>query len=309
MEGELSWNIIHDAIDFVAERWPEPPARRGHPDTWPLSVIVEVWCYAAFYDLPLTHAVAELNGRIEGKCRRIKGLRFPGPIPHATTLARRSRRPDFAEFVRRLLRRLTRTAASKRDREVLIIDSTLLRVPHTSRDEDATFGHHRVRGYRIHAACWADGTLAGVIVRGAHEHDLRAGTDLATAVARDGVRARYVLADTAYDSERFHAHVETELGAILVAPLNSRGGTHSMRRTPRRKAMKKRLETKHFAALFRKRTVIERRFSLLKCSKVRLDRLPSWVRGQASTERWVQLKVAVVLAHDRYRRRRRQRRE
>lgn len=302
MEGELSWNIIHDAIDLVAKGWPEAPARRGHPDVWPLDVVVLVWLYASFYDIPLVHAVAELNCPIERKCKRIKGLRIPAAIPHATTVARRAKRPDFAEFVLEVQRRLAGRADAGRD--VLIIDSTPLRVPHTSRDGDATHGHHRMRGYRIHTACWADGTIAGAVVRGSHVHDLRAGAELATAVARGGSRARYVLADTAYDSERFHAHVQAELGASLIAPLNSRGGTHSMRRTPRRKAMRKRMGSRLYVLLYRKRTVIERRFSTLKCSKVRLDRLPGWIRRLGNTDRWVQLKIVVALAHDVHRKRR-----
>ncbi len=306
MEGELSWNIIHDAIDFVAKRWPESPARRGHPDVWSLDVIVRVWAYAAFYDLPLAHAVAELNDPDELKFRRIKGLRLPDSIPHATTVARRARRTDFAQFLREVQRRIVRRP--KGEQEVLIIDSTPLRVPHTSRDEDATYGHHRMRGYRVHVACWQDGTIAGAVVRGSHVHDLRAGEDLATAIARTGARARYVLADTAYDSERFHAHVEAELGATLIAPLNSRGGKNSMRRTPRRKAMQRRMRSRLFVALYRKRTVIERRFSTLKCSKVRLDRLPSWIRRLGNTDRWVQLKIVVAMAHDVHRKRRRRRR-
>lgn len=300
MEGELSWNILRDVIVSVSASLTQSAPRRGHPDVWPVSTVALVMCYSAFFDIPLVHAVVHLKDPLRRKALRIQGLFVPSDVPHATTVARRSRRADYLEFAAKVQEKLARRLPD--DGRVAVVDSTPLRVPHTSRDADATHGHHHTRGYRLHMVCAGTGTILGASVRGANVHDLRAATELVAELAARGVRSRWLLADKAYDSERFHEHVATCMGATLIAPLNSRGGSHTMRRTPRRRRLKERRESPLYKGLFRRRAVIERRFSVLKSSRIGLDRLPPWVRGLANVQRWVAHKLLVAQVHEIYRR-------
>lgn len=288
MDGVLLWNTLYGLVRRVDARWTGWPAGRGHPDEYSVGQIAACWLWSAFAHLPLAVAAQRLGDARYRRSQRALGLRLPARCPHETTLRRRGRRPDFWFFLAIVGMLLIRRLAP--DVRVTTMDSTPLPVPPTSRDRDATWGHHRLHGYRLHTLA-AGRTILVWSVQGAHVHELTVAPILVRQAAGWGWRPRYVSADHGYDSEPLHREVRAHLGGTLVAPFNDRGGRRAMRRTPLRRRLWARWRTPVIRRVRACRGAIERAYSLLKCGHFGLYALPPWVRGQGAVERWLGLKV------------------
>jgi hypothetical protein len=288
MDGGLLWNVLYCAVAEVATQWESPAPRPGHPDTFSVADVALVWLWAAFQDQPISTAVERLNTPRYRRAMRLLGYRLPPKVPHASTLSRRPKRPEFWMFLLAVNLWLIRHL-HPRCRRVLI-DSTPLLVPHVSHDPDATWGHHRQRGYRWHTLMSEDRVILCSVVEGANVHELTVAPRLIQQAAAEGWRPWCVVGDDGYDSEPLHREVHQHLRARLIAPLNDRGGRRTMRRTPLRAWLNRRWNTARIRNAHRRRPEIDRAYSVLKCRHFGLFALPPWIRSKARVERWIMLK-------------------
>jgi hypothetical protein len=289
MDGVLLWNRLYRVVTDLDARFTGLAPRRGHPDEYSVGQVALCWLWSALHNLPLSVAVARLKDERYRRAQRALGVCLPAVCPHPTTLRRRSLRRDFWLFVTVLGTLLVRLLAP--DARTLLLDSSPLPVPYTSRDPDADWGHHHLHGYRWHTLVSADRIILVWSVHGANEHELTVAPTLVAQAAKWGWRPGLVSADTGYDSEPLHREVRDRLGAMLVAPFNSRGGEQAMKKTPLRRGLRRAWSTPAVKAARRLRPEIDRMYSVLKSGLFGLFALPPWVRGQNAVERWLTLKV------------------
>lgn len=303
MDGEL-WNIVYRIVHQVArETSIDHPTRRGSPDTYDTWEIALIWLWAAFWNRPLVTAVQQLNQRRTRRAWKMLGFRLPQRVPHETTVRRRSLRDDYAAFIDAVDRKLIELLHARCAR--LLIDSTPLPVPHVSKDRDATWGHHALRGYRWHTLTSADRVVLQQQVEGANVHELAVAPLLVERATHSGLRPRFVVGDDGYDSEPLHRCVHDRLHARLVAPLNDRGGKRTMRRTPLRRWLNEHWNDRAIRLSYRNRPEIDRMYSEFKGDRLGLYALPPWVRHLPAVRRWVELKQVLYHANV-FRRRRKQ---
>jgi hypothetical protein len=214
----------------VAARWQTEP-RRGHPDDYAVWEIALPWFWTALRNQPLTATLTQWQS---SRCRRAFAqleFRLLPRLPHESTLRRRVWRSDYGAFVAAVNAKLIDELGPVCWR--LLIDSSPLCVPHVSHDAHATWGHHSQRGYRWHKLASADRIVLHHSVRPANVHELSVAPRLVAQAGAARRRPRFVIGDDGYDSEPLHRCVRRDLpGARLIAPLNDRCGTRTMRRTP-----------------------------------------------------------------------------
>jgi hypothetical protein len=296
MDGELlSWNAVYRLVVRIGTNWGSPSVRRGHPDEYPLAEVVLCWLFSALVNLPLATAMRRLGEPGYRRGMRAMGYLLPPSLPHETTLRRRSRRADFWVFLTVL--NMALIGLLRPDMDTLLIDSTPLPVPYTSRDPDAAWGHHGVHGYRWHTLTSADRVILTWAAHGANVHELTVAPILVRQAAGWGWRCRYTSGDVGYDSEDLHGEVRRWLGGMLVAPFNDRGGNRTFATTPLRAELNGRLRTREIRRVVRQRPEIDRMYSVLKSHRFGLYALPPWVRGQAAVERWLMLKTILYHAY------------
>lgn len=300
MDDEPLWNTVYRVVRRVGrESRPPPPPRRGHPDRFATWHVLLVCLLAALRDAPLSRTTAALRDwRWRSGMRRM-GYLLPAHLPHRGTVLRRARRGDFADLLARVDRALvTRLGPGW---ATLVVDSTALPVGPHSRDPDAAWGHHRVRGYRLHTLVTGrGGVVVAAAVHPARVHDQAAAKALVAALAAEARRrrrrVRHLGGDVGYDGEPLHRCVRDALGgAVLVAPFNDRGGRRAMRRTPLRRALQARWHTPAVRRVRRLRRRVERVYSVAKSGRFRLYALPPFVRHLPNVRRWAGLKL--VLYH------------
>lgn len=292
MDDEPLWNTVYRAVRRVG-RGVRPPPRRGHPDEFATWQVLVVCLLAALRDVPLARVTRDLsNWRWRAGMRRMGFLLPAVRTPHRGTVLRRAARGDFAGLLARVDRELvTRLGPGWVE---LVVDSTALPVGPHSGDRDASWGHHRVHGYRLHTLVTLEGVVVASAVHPARVHDQAAAKGLIAAAARESRRrrrrVRYVGGDVGYDGEPLHRCARDELGAVLVAPFNDRGGRRAMRRTPLRRALRDRWDARAVRRVRRHRTRVERVYSVAKSGRFRLYALPPFVRHLSAVRRWTDLK-------------------
>jgi hypothetical protein len=295
MDGEL-WNILYRTVRQIARRGSQVVAtRRGSPDTYQTWEIALLWLWTAFWDQPLITSVQQLTDRRTRRGLKMLGFRLPGRVPHETTIRRRSLREDYAAFIAAVDQALIELLHPRCD--CLLIDSTPLLVSHVSKDRDATWGHHRQRGYRWHTLTSRDRVVLMQQVEGANVHELTVAPQLVERAGRIGLHPRFVVGDDGYDSEPLHQCVRTQLHARLIAPLNDRGGHRTMRRTPLRQWLDRHWKDRAIASSYRVRPEIDRMYSEFKGHRLGLWALPPWIRHLPAVRRWVKLKDVIYHAH------------
>lgn len=295
MDGGLLWNVLYCAVTEVATRWTAAEPRRGHPDEYSVAAVALVLLWAAYEDLPVSTAVDRLKDPRYCRAMRLLGHRLPRKVPHASTLSRRAKRPDFWLFLLAVDAWLIHRLKPRCRR--LIIDSTPLPVPYVSHDADATWGHHQQRGYRWHTLISEDRVILFSSVEGANVHELTVAPRLVQKAAASGLRPRYVLGDDGYDSEPLHGAVRSALHARLIAPFNDRGGTRAMRKTPLRAWLNERWGTSRIQNAHRLRPEVDRMYSVLKCRRFGLFALPPWIRHAPTVRRWIMMKELLYHAY------------
>ena len=295
MDGEL-WNIVYRIVRQLArEASITQPTRRGSPDTYDTWEIALIWLWSALWNQPLLTTVHQLTQRGTRRALKILGFRLPRRVPHETTIRRRSLREDYAAFVEAVDQKLIELLQPRCDR--LLVDSTPLPVPQVSKDRDATWGHHHLRGYRWHTLVSADRIILHQQVQGANVHELVVAPMLVERAAQSGLQPRFVVGDDGYDSEPLHQCVRDHLHARLIAPLNDRGGKRTMRRTPLRRWLDKHWKDRAIRAGYHNRPEIDRMYSEFKGDRLSLYALPPWVRHLPAVRRWINLKQVLYHAN------------
>ena len=295
MDGELLWKRVYRVVRKAARQFRETQVRRGRPDTYSIDDVALCWLWAAFRNRSLSAVMSQLKSPRQRRLLAHLGLSLPSHVPHETTLRRRAQRPEFSRFFCKIERMLKKTLQP--NLKYCLIDSTPLPVGRMSHDPDASWGFHHLRGYRWHTLTSADGVLLASHLTTAREHELAVAPQLVDATREDGYRAAWLVADKGYDSEPLHQRVRDQWHGHLIAPLSSRGGKHTFRRTPLRRWLHERWKTPTIRRLFRKRTAIERTYSVLKNGLFALWSLPPWVRRLPNVQRWVQLKTTLYHCH------------
>lgn len=293
MEGELLWKEVYRFVRKAARRFNEGQVRRGRPDTYSIDDVALCWLWAAFRNRSLSAVMHQLKSPRERRLWTLLGFSWPTCVPHETTLRRRAQRADFLRFFRKVEGFLQRRLRPQL--KYCLIDSTPMPVGRLSGDPDASWGFHQLRGYRWHTITSADGVILASSVTTARTHELAAAPQLVLEARQQGYRAPWLVADKGYDSEPLHEHVRQLWRGHLLAPLSARGGKHSFRRTPLRRWLYEHWKNPHIRRLMRRRTAIERTYSLLKSGLFGLWSLPPWVRRLSNVQRWIQLKT--ILYH------------
>ncbi len=298
MDDEPLWNTVYRTVCRVAHRQSRPlPRRAGRPDRYATAEVLLVWLMAALLDCPMSRMTSRLRSWRWRSAMRNLGFVLPTARAHRTTWLRRAQRSDFALLLEQVNAELIRKLGP--DWCELVIDSSPLPLRSHSRDTDAAWGHHGVYGYRLHTLLSRDGVIVLDQVAPANMHELKIAPALLRAAQQQRpprVRTRYVSADVGYDSEPLHRCCRQTLGAMLVAPFNDRGGGRTMRKTPLRRQLNRRWQTKVIRGVRRRRTAIERCYSVAKSARFRLYALPPFIRHLSNVRRWQKLKKLLMHA-------------
>ena len=298
MDSRL-WDALYRAIRR-AYRPKGGPRGRGRPREYGDDQILAVWVFAAMMDWSITATHRRLTRQTaEWWLRRHWPWRWR--LPSLSTLTRRAKQASFRRLLRRVVRRLRRRLA-RWPTALVVMDATPLCTGPQSRDPESTWTKHGkrwFRGYALHSVCDEVGVVWAYHVTSANVHELTVARRLVRQMALihdHGIEV--VVSDTGYDSEPLHRLVRRRLGAMLLAPLNVRGGPRPgwQQRTPGRAAAHRVLQTAEGQARLAKRGVIERWHSWFKgLSKVSM--LPYHVRRLQRVRLWVDLKLIVFLTH------------
>jgi hypothetical protein len=290
MELEL-WSETSAAISAVGAGW-----TRHARDEYSTALIVRVYHWACLHDRPIRWACEAANWTPSVR---------PGRLPDQSTMSRRTRRPDFWQFLRRVGERLN----GKTEPALLkVVDGKPLELPNHTTDPDATWSRGVSRtsvGYKLHA-----------VFSGNPMPDAFAITTLAVCEKRMAARVvkrvgglGYLLGDAHYDAswlfDDCHAHHHQ-----LVCPRAKPGtgeGHHYV--SPHRRRAIAMLEVPRCVSsfghdLYDRRTDIERDFSQLACFGPGLGPLPTWVRRIWRVRHWVMNKLLINAARIRINRRR-----
>jgi hypothetical protein len=289
MELEL-WAETSAAISAVAMDWARHPRDRHST-----ALIVRVYHWACLHDRPVSWACVPANWKPAAR---------PPVLPGQSTMSRRTRRADFADFLGRVGARMN---GRPRPAMVKVVDGKPLELPNHTTDRDATWGRGASRtsvGYKLHAVfsgnpmpdAFAVTTLAACEKRMA-----------ARLIKRAGGRG-YLLGDAHYDAswlfDDCHGHDHQ-----LVCPRAKPGtgeGHHYV--SPHRRRAIAMLEVPRAVSsfgrdLYDRRTSIERDFAQIVCFGAGLGPLPAWVRRIWRVRHWVMNKLLVNAARIRINRR------
>lgn len=297
MDDEPLWNQVYRTVCRLARQQIPPPRRPGRPDRYATATILLAWLLAALWDWPMSRMARQLKSWRWRSAMRQMGWRLPGGVPHRTTLLRRACRDDFLQLLEMLNQTLIQQLGPQWCE--LVIDSSALPVGGVSHDADATWGHHGLRGYRLHTLISQDAVILVDQVLPANVHELKVAPGLVHAAGLmrpPRQRTRWVSGDNGYDSEPLHRCCRQALQAMLVAPLNDRGGRRTMRRTPLRRRLHQCWDSPAIRRVRRHRSVVERMYSVAKSARFRLYALPPFVRHLPTVRRWTKLKKTLYHA-------------
>ena len=273
MEREL-WPILYHALRAAAR---EATQRAVHHQPWRIAAVL-LW--AALHDRPVCWACDPGNW----SSTRLR----PREIPSASTISRRSDRPEFAVFLTRLA---TQLRGDGPPAWTLVIDGKELPVGRCSKDLDAVAGR-RGPGYKLHAL-WGDRPLPERwAVTAANEYEGAVAERLLADFAGKGI----LLADGNYEASPLY-DAAAAAGYQLIAPPDDQdtGRGHTYQSPYRLRALEW-FKDGWGATLLRPRSAIERAFGNLTSFGGGLGPLPSWVRRLGRVRRWVWAKLTINAA-------------
>jgi hypothetical protein len=289
MELEL-WSETSAAISAVAVGW----ARHAR-DQHSTALIVRVYHWACLHDRPVSWACKPFNWKPSVR---------PEVLPDQSTMSRRTRRPDFMDFLKRIGERMNGKA---KPAMVKVVDGKPLELPNHSTDRDATWSRGVSRtslGYKLHAVFSGHPMPDAFAITTLNVCEKR----MAARLIRRAPGFGYLLGDAHYDAswlfDDCHAHHHQ-----LVCPRAKPGtgeGHHYI--SPHRRRAIAMLEVSDAVNrfghdLYDRRTGIERDFSQLVCFGAGLGALPAWVRRIWRVRHWVMNKLLINAARIRINRR------
>jgi len=284
--AELSAAISAVALDF----------ERHKRDRYSTALVVRVHTWAALHDRPVSWACDPEHWTPRTR---------PEALPDQSTMSRRTRRPDFEEFQRRVGRRLNGRPTPAL---VRVVDGKAMELPNHSADRDATWGRGVSRtslGYKLHAIRSAGNPMPDAFVV----------TTLSACEKRMAARmvgrvdgAGYLLGDAHFDASWLFDYCHHH-GHRLVCP-RAKPGTGVGHRycSPHRRRAIDLLEPPAAVnpfgpGLHARRGDVERDFSGLVCFGGGLTTLPPWVRRIWRVRAWVTGKLLINAARIRINRR------
>ena len=249
--------------------------------------ILAVYLWAVLHDRPVCWACDPDNW--PAGTRR-------GPLPSASTVSRRLRRPQMAALLERAREVLDPAPAGDL---VAVADGKALPIGPHSHDRQSGYGRAasgKARGYKLHAIVAVSGRVLAWRVAPMNTDE----RVMARRMLRELDHAGYLLADANYDSNTLHEAAGAR-GIQMVAP-RRHGPGHGLghrRHSPGRLRSKGLLEhdpTGFGRDLMRLRWSVERFFGILCSLPAGLGHLPPWVRGWRRVQRWVAAKLLIYAA-------------
>jgi hypothetical protein len=289
MEPEL-WSETSAAISAVGAA-----TKRRPRDQHPTALVVRVYHWSCLHDRPVSWGCDAGNWTVRA---------CPPVLPDQSTMSRRTRRPDFMDFLRRVGRRLN---GRTRPGLVKVVDGKPLELPNHTTDRDATWSRGVSRtavGYKLHAVFSGNPMPEAFAITTLNVCEKRMAARMIGRVEGFG----YLLGDTHYDASWLfdfcHAN-DHQLVCPRAKPGTGEG--HHYVSDHRRRAIEM-LEipepvNRFGRDLYARRTDVERDFSQLTCFGAGLGPLPAWVRRIWRVRHWVMNKLLVNAARIRINRR------
>lgn len=277
------WAELSAAISGVAAGF-----ARHKRDEYSTALVVRVHTWAALWDRPVSWACEARNWAPHAR---------PPRLPDQSTMSRRTRRADFAEFQHRVGQRMNGRPGPAL---VKVVDGKPLELPNHTGDRDATWSRGVGRtsvGYKLHAIFSGNPMPDAFAITTLNVCEKRMAARMIGRVGGGG----YLLGDAHFDASwlfdccHYHRHQ-------LVCP-RARPGTglghhrvseHRLRAINMLEAP---ANVNSFGPdLYDRRTDIERDFSGLACFGGGLTTLPSWVRRIWRVRAWVMAKLLINAA-------------
>jgi hypothetical protein len=280
------------------ERWAEVSAaasavavgfERHKRDRHPTALVFRVHTWAALHDRPVSWACEARNWTPATR---------PRVLPDQSTMSRRVRRADFAEFQRRVGVRL-----NGRPRPSLVkrVDGKPLELPNHTGDRDATWSRGVSRtsvGYKLHAVWSAGNPMPDAFaVTTLNVCEKRMAARLIRRVSGCG----YLLGDAHYDASWLFNYCHHYLHQLVCPRARPGTGLGHHYVSPHRRRAIEMLESPAAVnpfgpSLYARRTDIERDFSGLACFGGGMSTLPPWVRRIWRVRPWVTAKLLINAA-------------
>lgn len=284
------WAEISAAVSAVAGAW-EPHPKDQHST----ALIARVYLWACLFDRPISWACHACNWKSTTK---------PNVLPDQSTMSRRTRRPDFMAFLKRIGGRLngkpTPSPLGAQGSLVKVVDGKPLELPNHTKDRDAEWGRgvgRTSKGYKLHAVFSGNPMPDAFAVTPLNRCEKRMAARMVGSLPGVG----YLLGDAHYDASWLFDYCHSH-GRQLVCPRAKPGkglGHHYV--SPHRKRAIAMLEVPEHVSdfghrLYDRRTDIERDFSGLSCFGGGLTTLPPWVRRIWRVRHWVTSKLLINAA-------------
>lgn len=258
--------------------------RQSRRFTFTDASVLEVYIWAALHDRPVSWACDPRHWP-PGSRR--------GPIPSASTVSRRMRRPRLVALIDRLRRRIEDHTTPAL---VAAIDGKPLPIGPHSHDRQSGYGRAaggKAKGYKLHAIVDIRGRVLAWRIAPMNTDE----RVMARRMLRSLDHTGYLLADSNYDSNKLYK-AAIERGVQLVAPrrYGPHRGVGRRAQSPARLRAKDILEldpTGFGRGLKRLRWSIERFFGTLCSRPGGLGPLPAWVRSHRRVRAWVAAKLLI----------------
>lgn len=281
MERDL-WKRIVVALKALPRR---RPANAVYDNTQVLAVLL----WAALHDRPISWACRRSSWPPQA-WRRV--------LPDQSTMSRRMRDGSLARDLTAVIERVQRALPEGR---LLLTDGKAYALEDRTGDADALTGWasgRYARGYKLHVIVDDQHRLIQWAVHPMNHAEPTACRELIGRMHAP-CRARLIVGDAAYDSNRLHAAVDAR-GLRLIAPRRKpHTGLGWRSHHPHRLqsiALTERRGGWMWPMLRAMRTGVERFFAGLVSSSVRAGHLPAWVRSLRRARLWIGAKLAINAA-------------
>ena len=290
MELEL-WSELSAAISAVGVDF-----ERHKRDQHSTALVVRVHSFAALHDRPVSWACDPRNWPVRTR---------PARLPDQSTMSRRTRRADFAEFQQRVGERMGGKPDGDGPTLLRVVDGKPLELPNHTGDRDATWSRGVSRtsvGYKLHAVSSGNPMSDAFAITTLNVCEKRMAARMIGRVGGGGGGGGgYLLGDAHFDASWLFDHCHHH-GHQLVCPRGKPGtglGHHYVSPHRRRaiEMLKSPAAVNPFGpGRYDRRTDVERDFAGLTCFGGGLTTLPPWVRRIWRVRAWVMAKLLINAA-------------
>jgi len=293
---------IVEAVSSHTQGRPQKP-KRGHPFTYPTSLIVKHLFVSTLKGWSLGQTVDKLKKREYANLRKLIGISL-GEIPTKSCLCKRANHPQTEAFLRRVLWYLRKRLILRpmSDLKMLIMDLT--GIPTNPRyDPYAKWGHVKKQeafyGYKLHILLNHKGVILQAFVTTANKTETFRSLSMLAGIGRMFQLAisqgclEYVLADSGYDAEANYKMVSDGLLGLMLCKENPRNKKTDKPPGGEYRSIALRFSnTKKGKRLYGRRHVVEQVIGQLK-ELFELEHIPYWVRGLKSVRLWLMWRIVV----------------